>query len=71
MIELGIHEIADATGGRVLGDPAARVTGPVVIDSRLVVPGALFVALPGEHVDGHDFVAAAVAAGASVVLVSR
>ncbi|QIK83307.1 UDP-N-acetylmuramoyl-tripeptide--D-alanyl-D-alanine ligase [Sanguibacter sp. HDW7] len=71
MIELGIHEIADATGGRVLGDTAARVTGPVVIDSRLVVAGALFVALPGEHADGHDFVAAAVAAGASVVLVSR
>jgi len=71
MIELGIDEVAAATGGRLLGDPGARVTGPVVIDSRLVVPGALFVALPGEHVDGHDFVAAATAAGASVVLVSR
>lgn len=71
MIELGIDEIADATGGRVLGDGAARVTGPVVIDSRLVTPGALFVALPGDHVDGHEFVAAAVAAGAAAVLVAH
>ncbi|MGP7961376.1 UDP-N-acetylmuramoyl-tripeptide--D-alanyl-D-alanine ligase [Sanguibacter sp. A247] len=71
MIDLGVEEIAAATGGRVLGDVAARVTGPVVIDSRLVVPGALFVALPGENADGHDFVETALAAGASAVLVSR
>jgi UDP-N-acetylmuramoyl-tripeptide--D-alanyl-D-alanine ligase len=31
----------------------------VVIDSRLTIPGALFVALPGENTDGHNFVAAA------------
>ncbi len=42
-----------------------------VIDSREVRPGDLFVALPGERVDGHDFAAAAVAAGASGVLASR
>ncbi len=39
------------------------VTGPVVIDSRQVVPGALFAALPGEHVDGHDYAAAAARQG--------
>jgi UDP-N-acetylmuramoyl-tripeptide--D-alanyl-D-alanine ligase len=47
------------------------VTGPVVIDSRLVTPGALFAALPGERVDGHDFAAAAVARGAAAVLAAR
>jgi UDP-N-acetylmuramoyl-tripeptide--D-alanyl-D-alanine ligase len=47
------------------------VTGPVVIDSRRVEPGGLFVALPGERVDGHDFAPAAIAAGASAVLASR
>jgi UDP-N-acetylmuramoyl-tripeptide--D-alanyl-D-alanine ligase len=47
------------------------VTGPVVIDSRLAVPGALFAALPGEHVDGHDYAAAAVSNGAAAVLASR
>jgi UDP-N-acetylmuramyl pentapeptide synthase len=35
------------------------VTGPVVIDSRQVTPGALFAALAGERVDGHDYAAAA------------
>jgi UDP-N-acetylmuramoyl-tripeptide--D-alanyl-D-alanine ligase len=47
------------------------VTGPVVVDSRLVVPGALFVALPGTRTDGHDHAAAAVAAGAVAVLAAR
>ncbi len=40
-------------------------------DSREVEPGDLFVALPGSRVDGHDFVAEAVAAGCSAVLVER
>lgn len=49
----------------------AMVTGPVVVDSRLVTPGALFAALPGEHADGHDFAAAAAASGAAAVLAAR
>jgi UDP-N-acetylmuramoyl-tripeptide--D-alanyl-D-alanine ligase len=46
------------------------VTG-VAIDSRAVRSGDLFVALPGERVDGHDFVAQAAVAGAAAALVSR
>ena len=42
-----------------------------VIDSRLATPGSLFVALSGEKVDGHHFLANAVARGASAVLVQR
>lgn len=42
-----------------------------VIDSRQAGPGDLFVALPGERVDGHDFAAAAVRAGARGVLASH
>ncbi|MFL5335096.1 MAG: UDP-N-acetylmuramoyl-tripeptide--D-alanyl-D-alanine ligase, partial [Geminicoccaceae bacterium] len=45
--------------------------GEAVIDSRLATPGCLFVALRGERVDGHDFLAAAVAGGASAALVRR
>ena len=41
------------------------------VDSRQVIPGALFVALPGERVDGHDYVAHAFSRGASFALVSR
>ena len=37
-------------------------------DSRECVPGGLYVARRGEHADGHDFAAAAVAAGAVAVL---
>ncbi|ADP80409.1 UDP-N-acetylmuramoyl-tripeptide--D-alanyl-D-alanine ligase [Pseudofrankia inefficax] len=72
MIPLTLAEVAAATGGRLDGgaDAATLVTAAVV-DSRLVEPGALFVALPGARVDGHDFAAGAVAAGARAVLAAR
>jgi UDP-N-acetylmuramoyl-tripeptide--D-alanyl-D-alanine ligase len=41
------------------------------IDSRQVIPGALFVALPGERVDGHDFIDEAFRRGASFALIQR
>ena len=40
-------------------------------DSRLVQPGMLFVALPGEAVDGNDFIIEAFERGAAVVIASR
>lgn len=43
--------------------------GDVVIDSRLAMPGSLFVALQGERVDGHSFIADAVERGARAALV--
>jgi UDP-N-acetylmuramoyl-tripeptide--D-alanyl-D-alanine ligase len=68
-----LAQVAGLTGARLhlVADPGAAVTGPVVIDSRACGPGALFAALPGERADGHDFAAAAVAAGAVAVLASR
>jgi UDP-N-acetylmuramoyl-tripeptide--D-alanyl-D-alanine ligase len=73
VIPLTLAELAVATGGRLNAAAGARlvVTGPVVADSRLVGPGALFVALPGERVDGHDYAQAAVEAGAVAVLAGR
>jgi UDP-N-acetylmuramoyl-tripeptide--D-alanyl-D-alanine ligase len=72
VIALSLAEIAAVTGGRVDGiDGRFLVDGPVVVDSREVTPGALFVAVPGERVDGHDFAAAATAAGAKAVLATR
>ncbi len=72
MIELTAAEVAAATGGTLSADAdGAVVTGRVVVDSRLVEPGSLFGALPGDRVDGHDFAAGAVAAGASLVLAAR
>jgi UDP-N-acetylmuramoyl-tripeptide--D-alanyl-D-alanine ligase len=68
---MSLGEIASVTGGSSHGDPSPVVTGPVVIDSRRVSPGALFAALPGEHVDGHSYASSAVEAGAVAVLASR
>ncbi|MFC0504502.1 UDP-N-acetylmuramoyl-tripeptide--D-alanyl-D-alanine ligase [Micromonospora costi] len=72
MIPLTLAEVAAAVGGRlVAADPQARVTGPVEFDSRKVTPGGLFVAFPGEKVDGHDYAAGTVEAGAVAVLGTR
>ena len=73
MIPLSLAQIAGITGAALdqVPDPQALVRGPVVIDSREAAPGALFAALPGERVDGHDFAVAAVAAGAVAVLACR
>jgi len=73
LIPLTLGELAGLVGGTLsdVPEPGAMVTGPVEFDSRKVAPGGLFVALPGEHVDGHDYAAAAVAAGAAAVLAAR
>jgi UDP-N-acetylmuramoyl-tripeptide--D-alanyl-D-alanine ligase len=42
-----------------------------VIDSRQVIPGSLFVAIPGEHADGHDFIDDAFKRGASFALIQQ
>lgn len=71
MRELTAGRLAGLAGARLVGDSEAVVGPDVVIDSRATTRGALFVALGGERVDGHDFAAAAVAAGAGAVLVTR
>jgi UDP-N-acetylmuramoyl-tripeptide--D-alanyl-D-alanine ligase len=67
-VELRTSEIASATGGRLVGADAVVAGG--AIDSRLVTGGELFVPVVAER-DGHDFVGAAVAAGAAAYLRSR
>lgn len=62
------QEIAAATGGELSGAPFA-VNG-VSIDTRSIEPGDLFVALGGVR-DGHEFVATAMAGGATGALVSK
>ncbi len=50
---------------------AASIITEAAIDSRQVIPGSLFVALPGEHTDGHDFVGEAFKRGASFALIQK
>jgi len=63
-------QIAAIAGGRLVGDDA--MVGPAVaLDSHLVTPGSLFVAIPGARVDGHDYLGDAAAAGAAAALVDH
>ncbi|HEU0023504.1 MAG TPA: UDP-N-acetylmuramoyl-tripeptide--D-alanyl-D-alanine ligase [Thermoleophilaceae bacterium] len=70
MIDLSTRELAECAGAELAaGDPEA--TGPerVVVDTRELRPGDLFVGLPGGRVDGGEFAAQALEAGAWGVLV--
>lgn len=72
MIALTLAEIAETVGGRLHNsDGSELVTGGVEFDSREITDGGLFIALPGERVDGHDFAPRAMAAGAVGVLAAR
>ncbi len=72
MIALSLAQVADMVGGELHdADPDVEVTGPAFLDTRTPEPGGLFVAFVGEHADGHDHAAAAVAAGAVAVLGTR
>jgi UDP-N-acetylmuramoyl-tripeptide--D-alanyl-D-alanine ligase len=62
------EEACRATGGTSAGHWQAS---GVSIDSRMLVPGDLFIALKGERVDGHDFVRAALSRGAAAAMISR
>lgn len=72
MIALSVAEAAEVLGAQLIGpgDPAAVLQG-IAADSRQVAAGWLFVALPGEHVDGHAHVAGASERGAAAALTAR
>jgi UDP-N-acetylmuramoyl-L-alanyl-D-glutamate--2,6-diaminopimelate ligase len=62
--------VAEIAGARVMGDGAVDVES-LAYDSRKVGAGTLFFCVPGEKVDGHEFGAAAVGAGAVALVVER
>ena len=70
-MRITLAQAAEATGGELRqADSDTEVSG-VSTDSRTLQAGELFVALPGEHFDGHDFLAAAFTAGARAAVVGR
>ncbi|RKT86083.1 UDP-N-acetylmuramoyl-tripeptide--D-alanyl-D-alanine ligase [Saccharopolyspora antimicrobica] len=72
MIRLSLADIARAVGGGLhRAEGSEIVSAGVEFDSRKIETGGLFVAVPGERVDGHDFAARAVADGAVGVLAAR
>src|SRR5690625_7962959 len=73
MLETTAREIAEITGGRLVGGATGdeRVTGDARIDSRSVATGDLFAAFVGERADGLDYLEAAREGGAVLSLVLR
>ena len=75
MIALTLAEIAAVLGGELRlaasDTPETVVDGVVDTDSRVMEPGAIFVAKPGEITDGHRFVGAATEAGAVLAIVEH
>ena len=70
-MRLCLETIAEACGSGIPADAKSTVVTSVVTDSRRAVPGSLFVCIPGERVDGHDFAVKAVENGACAVLAQR
>lgn len=56
---------------KLSGDMASLVVSEAAIDSRQIIPAAMFVALQGEHTDGHEYVEAALNKGAIVALIEK
>jgi UDP-N-acetylmuramoyl-L-alanyl-D-glutamate--2,6-diaminopimelate ligase len=70
-MSMGLGALTDVIGPlRVVGIPVGEVMS-LAYDSRRVTPGALFFAVPGVHVDGHEFVDEAIASGAIGIVVER
>jgi UDP-N-acetylmuramoyl-tripeptide--D-alanyl-D-alanine ligase len=65
--DLSPEQASRFAAGR-LAATGTRDISSVVVDSRLVEEGSLFVALPGERVDGHDFIPEAARRGATAVM---
>ncbi len=63
-------DLVRLTGGRALASSERPIRGAAV-DSRLVRPGEVFVALVGERTDGHRYLTAAASAGAAALIVTR
>ncbi len=68
---LTAREVATLTGGVLRSGDPRRQVGGTSIDSRLLSPGMLFIALPGDRTDGHRFVGDAFRRGAAAALVSH
>ncbi len=71
MIATSLVRIAQVVAGELLGPASSITIDRIATDSRGASPGALFVALKGQHSDGHRFLGDAVGNGAAAALVAR
>ena len=66
-----IDDLLSVVNGHLTGPTSVTHVTGASVDSRRVTPGSVYVALQGERVDGHAYVADALRAGAAAALVSR
>lgn len=73
MMDLTLYEIEKACGGSMVlvEDEGDRKVSSVVLDSRLVTEGGVFLATVGERVDGHHFIGDVFAKGVSLVITEK
>jgi UDP-N-acetylmuramoyl-tripeptide--D-alanyl-D-alanine ligase len=71
MEAMTLSELATACGGRLLRGDGSRRVSSIGKDTRSLQAGELYWALRGENFDGHDFTAAAAAAGAAGAVVEK
>jgi UDP-N-acetylmuramoyl-tripeptide--D-alanyl-D-alanine ligase len=65
-----LNVILEALTGSISPNAKGMING-AAIDSRQVCPNSIFIAIPGEQVDGHDFVADAFRRGASCAIIQK
>jgi len=70
-VNTSIKQIINVVGGEPSGGDFSRTVSSVVIDSREVQAGSLFVAFPGERTDGHKYLEECAARGAVAALVEQ
>jgi len=68
---LTLVDLLQGLTGKELSPAVTHIVTAAVIDSRQAIPGCLFVALPGERVDGHEYVGHAFENGACLALVHK
>ena len=67
---LTLADVVEALTG-IRPEKASLVISEASVDSRLVIPAGMFVALPGERVDGHNYIEPAFEKGAHLALVQK
>jgi len=70
-VQFTLHDLLRATGGRLIGDNAPASVDSLFTDTRESASNALFLAFSGEQFDAHDYLAQAVANGASILCVEE
>jgi UDP-N-acetylmuramoyl-L-alanyl-D-glutamate--2,6-diaminopimelate ligase len=70
-LAITLEALAEATGVSEIRNPAPVAVTDLVYDAGRVTPGALFVCVPGQRADGHDFAASALERGAVALIVER